>query len=61
MCEDKIVITEDVKSKLEKKGVVLNESLSDAEIISNVNKSNVAVARYDEKTDKVVIKESLNG
>lgn len=60
MCT-KIEINESVKNRLENKGIDLTENKSQAEIISEVNRSNIAVARYDEKSDKVTIKESLNG
>ncbi len=60
MCT-KIEINESVKNRLEKSGVELTEQKSQAEVISEVNRSNIAVARYDEKSDKVTIKESLNG
>ena len=60
MCT-KIEINESVKNRLENKGIELTENKSQAEIISEVNRSNIAVARYDEKNDKVTIKESLNG
>ena len=49
------------KDRLEKSGIELTEQKSQAEVISEVNRSNIAVARYDEKNDKVTIKESLNG
>ena len=54
-------INESVKDRLEKSGIELTEQKSQAEVISEVNRSNIAVARYDEKNDKVTIKESLNG
>ena len=60
MC-DKVEITESVKNRLEKVGVTLSEERSDAEVIADVNKSKIAVARYDENSNKVTIKESLNG
>lgn len=60
MCA-KIEINEAVKDRLEKSGIELTEQKSQAEVISEVNRSNIAVARYDEKSDKVTIKESLNG
>ena len=60
MCT-KFEINESVKDRLEKSGIELTEQKSQAEVISEVNRSNVAVARYDEKNDKVTIKESLNG
>lgn len=60
MCT-KIEISEAVKNRLEKQGIELTESKSQAEMITEVNRSNIAVARYDEKSDKVTIKESLNG
>ena len=60
MCT-KFEINELVKDRLEKSGIELTEQKSQAEVISEVNRSNIAVARYDEKNDKVTIKESLNG
>ena len=60
MCT-KFEINESVKDRLEKSGIELTEQKSKAEVISEVNRSNIAVARYDEKNDKVTIKESLNG
>ena len=60
MCT-KFEINESVKDRLEKSGIELTEQKSQAEVISEVNRSNIAVARYDEKSDKVTIKESLNG
>lgn len=60
MC-GKVEITESVKNRLEKVGVDINEGKSDAEVIADVNKSKIAVARYDENDNKVTIKESLNG
>ncbi len=60
MCT-KFEINESVKDRLEKSGIELTEQKSQAEVISEVNRSNIAVARYDEKNDKVTIKESLNG
>ena len=59
MCT-KFEINESVKDRLEKSGIELTEQKSQAEVISEVNRSNIAVARYDEKNDKVTIKESLN-
>ena len=60
MCT-KFEINESVKDRLEKSGIELTEQKSQAEVISEVNRSNIAGARYDEKNDKVTIKESLNG
>ena len=60
MCT-KFEINESVKDRLEKSGIELTEQKSQAEVISEVKRSNSAVARYDEKNDKVTIKESLNG
>ena len=60
MC-NKVEITESVKNRLEKVGVDLSEGKSDAEVISEVNKSKIAVARYNENNGRVTIKESLNG
>ena len=60
MCT-KFEINESVKDRLEKTGSELTEQKSQGEVISEVNRSNIAVARYDEKNDKVTIKESLNG
>ena len=60
MCT-KFEINESVKDRLEKSGIELTEQKSQAEVISEVNRSNIAVARYNEKNDKVTIKESLNG
>lgn len=60
MCT-KFEINESVKDRLEKSGIELTEQKSQSEVISEVNRSNIAVARYDEKNDKVTIKESLNG
>ena len=60
MCT-KFEINESVKDRLEMSGIELTEQKSQAEVISEVNRSNIAVARYDEKNDKVTIKESLNG
>ena len=57
----KFEINESVKDRLEKSGIELTEQKSQAEVISEVNRSNIAVARYNEKNDKVTIKESLNG
>lgn len=56
---EKVEITETVKERLEKSGIDFNNN--QATMISEINKSNIAVARYDEVTDKVTIKESLNG
>ena len=57
----KIDIKESVKDKLEKSGINVSDEVAQVELISEVNKSNIAVERYDANSDKVTIKESLNG
>lgn len=58
---NKILITEDTEKKLQDANISLDTSKEAAQIIEDVNKSNIAVARFDESTDKVVIKRNLCG
>lgn len=58
---EKIEIKENVKDRLEKSGVSISEERAQVDLISEINKTNIAVARYDSVADKVTIKESLNG
>ncbi len=58
---NKILVTEEVKDKLKSADVDLEAQVEAAEVIEKVNNSKIAVARFDESTDKVVIKQNLCG
>lgn len=58
---NKILVTEEVKDKLQSANVNLEDSVEAAEVIEKVNNSKIAVARFDESTDRVVIKQNLCG
>ena len=58
---NKILVTEDVEKKLQDANVKLDKDKADSQIVEEVNKSNIAVARFDESTDQIVIKQNLCG
>lgn len=58
---NKILVTEEVEKKLQEANVNLDQNKADSQIVEEVNKSNIAVARFDESTDKIVIKQNLCG
>lgn len=58
---NKILVTEEVEKKLKDVNVSLDSNKETSQIVEEVNKSNIAVARFDEAADKIVIKQSLSG
>lgn len=58
---EKVLITEETQKKLENANIVINENKPEDQIIEEVNKSKIASARFDESSDKIIIKQNLCG